>query len=72
MVRPSTPLTKKEKAKKICYGVVITSVWLTLNGVLWYGLEQFTQRIKLVEDYGNEFMDYADLVDYPELEFLDY
>ena len=50
------PLSKKEMAKRFCYGVVITSVWVCTNGALWFGIDQFRQRIKLVEDYGAEFM----------------
>lgn len=50
------PLTKKQMAKRFCYGVVITSVWVCTNGALWFGFDQCRQRIKLVEDYGAEFM----------------
>ena len=47
----SPPMSKKEMAKKICYGMVITSVWLGEIGVLWWGVGEFAKRIKFVEDY---------------------
>ena len=47
------PLSKKEMAKKLCYGVFITSVWLGVNGVFWIAVQQFRHSVKLVEfDYG--------------------
>ena len=55
MARRPRPLTRAEVAWRICYGVVITSVWLSVNGVVWWGLDQFSRRVKLVEfDYGDD------------------
>ena len=46
-------LTKKDYAKKICFGFVITSVWLTFNGVFLWTMEHMRQKVKLVEDYSD-------------------
>ena len=50
--RRGEPLTRKEMAKRVCYGVFITSVWLGVNGIFWWGMEIARQKIKLVDDYG--------------------
>ena len=81
MARRSTapPLTKKEMAKKFCYGVFITSVWLGVNGVFWICMNHVRHSIKVVEfDYGDllvyeggEQIDYEveDEFGFPEIEF---
>ena len=50
--RSSQPLTKKELLKRLWLGTVITTFWLTSTGAFWWGLDVFRQRVKLVEDYG--------------------
>jgi hypothetical protein len=51
------PLTKKEIMRKICLGMMITSVWLTVNGIFFWSVDQFRQRVKLVDDYGGDIFD---------------
>lgn len=56
------PLTKKEMAKKFCYGVFITSVWLGVNGVFWICMNHVRHSIKVVDfDYGDFFLYEGDL-----------
>jgi len=56
--RVERPLTRAERARNLCLGVVITSVWLGLNSVVWWGMREWSSSIKFVEDYGGE--EYAD------------
>lgn len=58
--RDPKPLTKKELAKKVCYGLVITSVWACFNGMFWWKVVEMGNRITVVEDYGDLITTYED------------
>lgn len=48
-----SPLTKRELARRVCFALMITSMWLGLNGAVLWGINEFGSRIRLVEDYGD-------------------
>ncbi len=50
--RSSERVSKKQAAVNFIYGVFITSIWLGVNGVFWWGISEFRDRVKIVEDYG--------------------
>ncbi len=50
--RQERELTKVERARNLCLGLVLTSLWLGVNSLAWWALQEARQRVSLVEDYG--------------------
>ncbi len=46
------PLTKLERARKVCVGLLLTSLWLGVNSVAWWAVREMRERVSLVDDYG--------------------